>query len=259
MITHANYLYFLSLNPFPLLASISFFNFIIGCFFFLKARNFFIISSFFFSFAISILWWISFGVEIKDVGSFRNKIFSGIKFSFILFIFSEVFFFFSFFWGYFHFFLSPVMEFNFSWPPLSVIMFKFFDIPLLNTLILLSSGVTVTLSHLFLILNNYKGYFVRLFLTFFLGLIFSFFQYLEYFNSFFSVNDSTFGSSFFLLTGFHGFHVLVGRGYLIYVFLWRFFNFFNSKLVSFELASWYWHFVDVVWIFLFFFVYILSN
>lgn len=142
---------------------------------------------------------------------------AGVKFAFILFILSEVFFFFSFFWAYFHFYLSPVLDLGYSWPPYFILIFNFINIPLLNSLILLSSGVSVTLSHYFLIKGSLWFKFF-LIITFVLGLFFSFFQYLEYRNSFFSISDSSFGTRFFVLTGFHGIHVLVGTFFLIFVF-----------------------------------------
>lgn len=184
---------------------------------------------------------------------------TGLKFSFFLFICSEVFLFFSFFWSYFHYFLSPTFNLNHSWPPFTLGIFDFLDIPLLNTFLLLSSGVRVTASHSSLISGNLKYFFSFLILTYILGFVFRFFQYLEYSNSFFRCNDASFGSCFYTLTGFHGIHVLIGRMFLIYVrarILTGLYSEFD--FVSFELSRWYWHFVDVVWAFLYFFVYVYS-
>lgn len=177
----------------------------------------------------------------------------------ILFISSEVFFFFSFFWTYFHYFLSPTLEVGLHWPPVNVEIFDFSNVPLINTLVLISSGLTVTISHYFLINNSIKRCNFWLFLTVVLGGLFSFLQWEEYCRSFFSIRDGNFGTSFFVLTGFHGLHVLIGSIFLCTTLLRSGFSSRASKnYLRFELASWYWHFVDVVWIFLYFFLYYLN-
>lgn len=260
MITKSHYYFFLPSNPYPLFSSVSRFNF------FLSSLNLIKFSSrvyFFFNVFLIVLgilcWWLFYSRDFNLKGEHSYTLERGVKVAMLLFISSEVFFFFSFFWGYFHYFLSPILEFGLVWPPISVKIFNYVDIPLLNTFILLSSGVTVTLAH-FAFLQGYRFIFLSfLFWTVVLGLSFSFFQILEYFNSFFCIRDSVFGSCFFVLTGFHGLHVLVGAGFLFFVLI------ISSKswvkigsLFSFELASWYWHFVDVVWIFLYFFIYFLG-
>lgn len=258
MISHSNYLFILPLRSFPLLGSIRFFSSIIGIFFCIKSDflvfGFSLISSIF----LGLLWWFSYSRESFDLGVFSYNLAEGVKFSFLLFISSEIFFFFSFFWSYFHFFLRPLIELNFNWPPHSILIFDFLEIPFLNTLLLLSSGITITISHLYFIKGNILLLSLYLIFTFILGFVFRFFQFVEYTNSFFRYNDRCFGCSFFTLTGFHGIHVLIGRFYLVYVFNLNF-NFFSSlsnSILSFELSRWYWHFVDVVWIFLYFFIYV---
>lgn len=260
MISHSNYLFVLPLRSFPLLRSFSFFSFIIGVFLCIKLDFIILFLSVISSSLAGLLWWVCYSYESFERGNFTCNLSDGIKFSFVLFISSEIFFFFSFFWGYFHFFLRPLRDLGFFWPPYGLLMFDFMEIPLLNTLILLRSGVTVTASHFFFFKNNF--YLARFYLmgTLILGLFFTYFQYLEYTNSFFSYNDRCFGSCFFTLTGFHGLHVLIGRIFLSFVFL-RLFRFTfcsNYTPLSFELARWYWHFVDVVWIFLYFFLYVYS-
>lgn len=120
-------------------------------------------------------------------------------------------------------------------------------IPLLNTILLLSSGVSVTWSHHEILKRNYKKARIALFLTIFLGAIFSVFQGFEYKEAPFSIADSTFGSAFFMATGFHGLHVIIGSIFLI-VSLVRMKRLVNSPehRIGFECAAWYWHFVDVV-------------
>lgn len=184
----------------------------------------------------------------------------------ILFILSEVCFFGRFFWGFFHMCWSPAEDLGASWPPyffLEIIIDPF-RVPLLNTIILLSSGVTVTASHFYLLVakkNNYSflGLFF-LFFTIFLGVIFLGLQLEEYIGSFVRFNRTVYGSAFFILTGFHGLHVTIGVIVLSVVFVRLSLKSLSEfDHVSFEAAAWYWHFVDVVWLFLFIFVYWLGS
>jgi len=170
----------------------------------------------------------------------------------VLFIISEVFFFLSFFWGFFHNSLSPSIEIGLNWPPLGVNPFNPFQIPLLNTVVLLSSGVIITWSHHALIDNKISIRKTRLLITLMLGIYFTFLQGIEYLEAFFCMSDSVFGSRFFLATGFHGIHVLVGSGFIIATIA-RIIKKIISKShhFRFEAAAWYWHFVDVVWLFLY--------
>lgn len=132
-----------------------------------------------------------------------------------------------------------------------------FKVPLLNTLLLLTSGATLTLSHLFLRLEKFTYSISALVVTIVLAIFFILIQLFEFVTSSFSINDSLYGNVFFILTGFHGFHVLVGTIFLT-VCLGRMYvlHFTRSFHFGFEAAIWYWHFVDVVWIFLYIFVYI---
>lgn len=126
-------------------------------------------------------------------------------------------------------------------------MFDYRRVPLLNTLVLLRSGLSITLSHYYYFLNFYSMSLIYLIVTLFLGFTFSFFQYMEYVSSFFTINDSRFGRLFYVLTGFHGIHVLVGRIFISCVLFRSFFMIIRvDSIVSFDLCSWYWHFVDVV-------------
>uniref|UniRef100_A0AAU6PD85 Cytochrome c oxidase subunit 3 n=1 Tax=Amblyseius obtuserellus TaxID=3061186 RepID=A0AAU6PD85_9ACAR len=201
-------------------------------------------------------WWRDISREGAYQGHHTSDVYSGLKISMLLFISSEVMFFFSFFWAFFHFALSPELEVGNSWPPAGVILVNPYHIPLLNTVILLSSGVTVTLAHHALLNFNYLRMKMSLFFTIMLGVIFTFFQVWEYVWMPFSLYDSNFGSIFFLATGFHGFHVFVGTLFLLVNYIRLILSLFNQNHhFSFEGAAWYWHFVDVVWIFLYIFVY----
>jgi len=204
----------------------------------------------------SYQWWRDVSRESTFQGLHTTKVSVRIKLGIILFILSEVFFFLSFFWAFFHSSLSPSIEIGIQWPPLGITPFNPVQIPLLNTIILLSSGVTVTWAHHRIIekkLNETKN---RLLITIILGVYFTSLQALEYWEANFSISDSVYGSSFFMATGFHGLHVLMGTSFLG-VCLGRLVNNHFSRYhhFGFEAAAWYWHFVDVVWLFLYINVY----
>lgn len=205
-------------------------------------------------------WWRDVVRERTFQGFHSKIIISGIKFRIILFIISEIFFFIRIFWCYLHIYLSPRIEIGSLWPPKNIQSFNPYEIPLLNTIILLSSGVTVTWCHYSIINKNLNNIILRIFFTIFLGIIFSLFQYLEYKEARFSICDSIYGSVFYISTGFHGLHVLIGSLFLLVNFIRIIYNNFSSlHHVGFEIAAWYWHFVDVVWLFLYLLVYFLSN
>lgn len=199
-----------------------------------------------------IQWWRDITREGTYQGLHTAKVIIGLQWGIILFITSEVLFFFSFFWAFFHRSLSPTVELGISWPPVGIQPFNPFQIPLLNTTILLSSGASLTWSHHAILDSNYSQAFQRLLVTVLLGAYFTFLQRLEYYEASFSIADSVYGSSFFVATGFHGLHVIIGSIFLS-VCLLRIYlqHFSNAHHFGFEAAAWYWHFVDVVWLFLF--------
>jgi len=142
------------------------------------------------------------------------------------------------------------------WPPLGILSFDPLNVPLLNTIILISSGVSITWSHHEIINNNKKIALISLWITCFLGLIFSGLQIIEYLQASFSISDSIYGTTFFLATGFHGIHVIIGTSFLL-ITLNRLNNnsIRSNHLIGFEIAAWYWHFVDIVWLFLYLSIY----
>lgn len=171
----------------------------------------------------------------------------GLKLGMILFIVSEICFFVSFFWAFFHSSLAPAIELGALWPPRGIQILNPFSVPLLNTAILLSSGATVTWAH-HAIINGNRGQSVKgLLFTVALGIIFTGLQGAEYYEAPFAISDSVYGSTFFMATGFHGFHVLIGTTFLgVCLGRLAFHQFTRHHHFGFEAASWYWHFVDVV-------------
>jgi len=168
-------------------------------------------------------------------------------------------FFFSIFWAFFYFSLDPTVWIGCKWPPYDLKIWNTFTLPTLNTVILLLSGITVTLAHQSIILGHRTESLVGLLMTVILGIEFTLCQIFEYTHIQLQINESVFGSIFFFSTGFHGFHVGVGTLFL-FVCLYEHFNYrvLTDQHVGLECAIWYWHFVDVVWLFLFVFIYFLG-
>jgi heme/copper-type cytochrome/quinol oxidase subunit 3 len=164
-------------------------------------------------------------------------------------------FFFSFFWAYFHSSLSPNIEIGSVWPPYSLQVIGL-SLPVVNTLILLSSGATITVAHLAIIRRKKALAIDSMIVTIILAVVFTLIQAFEYSHAKFSISDGIYGSVFYMLTGFHGLHVIIGTIFIT-VQLFRLIkgHFQPHSHLGFEVSAWYWHFVDVVWLILFVFVY----
>nr|AXS66507.1 cytochrome c oxidase subunit 3 [Tenebrionoidea sp. 8 KM-2017] len=244
-------------SPWPILGS---FSALILMSSMIKWFHFYNTNLFFLSLFIMILimyqWWRDISREASFQGLHTFSVSMGMRWGMILFITSEVFFFISFFWSFFHNSLSPTVEIGLMWPPKSILTFNPIQIPLLNTLILLTSGLTVTWAHHSLMENNFKQMTQSLSITILLGIYFSILQGYEYFESSFSIADAVYGSSFFMATGFHGLHVIIGTTFLAICLIRHLMNHFSQiHHFGFEAAAWYWHFVDVVWLFLYISIY----
>ncbi|WP_306261745.1 cytochrome c oxidase subunit 3 [Pararhizobium sp. IMCC21322] len=211
-----------------------------------------------------IAWWRDVIKESHE-GHHTKVVQLHLRYGMILFIASEVMFFVAWFWAFFDASLfagevqqvARVEHTGGIWPPVGIEVFDPWHLPLLNTLILLTSGTTVTWAHHALLHNDRNGLKWGLILTVILGALFSVVQVYEYAHAAFAFSDSIYGSTFYMTTGFHGFHVLIGTIFLI-VCLVRALqgDFTPEKHFGFEAAAWYWHFVDVVWLFLFAAIYI---
>jgi len=203
----------------------------------------------------SFLWWKDFLRE-RIIGYHTHKLEVRLRVGMLLFILSEVFFFVSFFWAFYDASLSPTVELGLSWPPKGISPLSVYSVPLLNTVILLTRGITVTWAHHSIINNFFSKSWLSLTFTVALGVYFLFMQWVEYSEASFSFADGVYGSTFFLATGFHGIHVFVGTSFLFYVLvLLSTSKLLSSHHFSFEAAAWYWHFVDVVWLILFISIY----
>ncbi len=180
----------------------------------------------------------------------------GFRFGMALFIASEVMFFVAFFWAFFDASLFPKEAIGFKFPPENIHTVPAFGLPLMMTMILLLSGCTVTWAHHAVLEGDNKNLVKALGITVGLGFVFLCFQVYEYAHAHFGFTDGVYASTFFMATGFHGFHVFVGTVFLA-VCWWRASKgqFTKEKHFGFEAAAWYWHFVDVVWLFLFIAVY----
>nr|QCI09377.1 cytochrome c oxidase subunit III [Lygaeus sp. FS-2019] len=201
-------------------------------------------------------WWRDIVREGTFQGKHTMKVVEGLKLGMILFIISEVFFFISFFWSFFHSSLSPTVEIGMMWPPKGIKTFNPMGIPLLNTMILLTSGMSITWAH-HSMMNSMKTQATQgLIMTVTLGILFTILQAYEYLEAPFCISDSIYGSTFFMATGFHGIHVMIGTTFLSICLIRHMKSHFSkTHHFGFEAAAWYWHFVDVVWIFLYITIY----
>nr|YP_009138164.1 cytochrome c oxidase subunit III [Sterechinus neumayeri]AGU99588.1 cytochrome c oxidase subunit 3 [Sterechinus neumayeri]AID60605.1 cytochrome c oxidase subunit III [Sterechinus neumayeri] len=203
-----------------------------------------------------INWWRDIVREATYQGSHTAIVENGLRYGMILFITSEVCFFFAFFWAFFHSSLAPSIEIGVSWPPTGITPLNPFLVPLLNTAVLLSSGVTITWSHHSILAGHRTEAIQALFLTVTLGFYFTILQAWEYIDAPFTIADSVYGSTFFVATGFHGFHVIIGTTFLLVCLIRLTSHHFSTHHhFGFEAAAWYWHFVDVVWLFLYVCIY----
>ena len=198
------------------------------------------------------LWFKDIIAEGTYLGNHTLAVQKGLNLGVILFIISEVMFFLAIFWAFFHSALTPTVELGSQWPPMGIEPVNPFELPLLNTVILLSSGATITYAHHSLIKGERGGALYGSIFTVILATVFTIFQGIEYNVSSFTISDGVFGACFFFGTGFHGLHVIIGTIFLS-VGLWRIISYHltDHHHLGYEAGILYWHFVDVVWLFLY--------
>nr|YP_008081532.1 cytochrome c oxidase subunit III [Erynnis montanus]AGJ72731.1 cytochrome c oxidase subunit III [Erynnis montanus] len=261
MTTHNHPYHLVDYSPWPLTGAIGTMTLVTGL---IKWFHNFNMNLMILGYCIIILTMYQWWRDVCREGTFQGKhtmsVLKGLRWGMILFIISEIFFFISFFWAFFHSSLSPNIEIGISWPPNNITPFNPFQIPLLNTIILITSGVTVTWAHHALMENNFSQTKQSLIITIMLGIYFTILQAYEYYEAPFTIADSIYGSTFFMATGFHGLHVMIGTIFLITCLIRHlFYHFSNKHHFGFEAAAWYWHFVDVVWLFLYISIYWWGN
>nr|UCS09544.1 cytochrome c oxidase subunit 3 [Anilany helenae] len=207
-------------------------------------------------FLTMIQWWRDITREGTFQGHHTNPVQKGLRYGMILFITSEVFFFFGFFWSFYNASLSPPLDVGECWPPTGILPINPFEVPMLNTTVLLTSGISLTWAHHSIMEGHRKQAIQALTITVLLGLYFTLLQAMEYYEAPFTIADGIYGSTFFVPTGFHGLHVIIGSIFLLACLLRQTnFHFTTQHHFGFEAAAWYWHFVDVVWLFLFLSIY----
>lgn len=209
---------------------------------------------------VMYVWWRDVVREATYELQHTVKVQRGLRLGVVLFIVSEVMFFFGFFWAFFHSSLSPVYNIGGVWPPEAIQTISSYLTPLTNTVILLSSGATITWAHHSVVLSAKRHAVVSLIYTLLLAVLFTYFQAIEYVSLPFNISDGIYGSCFYMTTGFHGFHVFVGTIAILVSFIRLVKNHFTTtQHLGLESSIWYWHFVDVVWLFLFISVYWWGN
>ncbi len=256
-------------SPWPLVGAIAAFVLALGAVNWMHGGNPWVMVAGFVGILYTMFMWWADIIKEAHQGDHTKVVQLHLRYGMILFIASEVMFFVAWFWAYFDasLFYDEVAQFarvestGGQWPPKGTQVFDPWHLPLLNTIILLTSGTTVTWAHHALVHNDRKGLVWGLVLTILLGITFTGVQAYEYGHAAFAFSadngGNIYSSTFYMATGFHGFHVLVGTIFLI-VCLFRALkgHFTPEQHFGFEAAAWYWHFVDVVWLFLFAAVYV---
>lgn len=265
-------------SPWPLYSSIAGLIFFLGMVMYMHNYlygGYIVLWGLFLVVLMLFVWWRDIIRESTYGGYHTKKVQQGLRYGMLLFITTEVMFFAAFFWAFFHSSLSPSIVLGSVWPPVGINVLNPLQIPLLNTLILLLSGFTVTWSHHIIRDKSWQKTFIKeadvesesfidnfikcygaLLATILLGIEFTAWQAYEYYKATFYIFDGIYGSTFYMTTGLHGLHVLIGTLFLIVCFFRLIkLHFLHNHHFGYEAAIWYWHFVDVVWIFLFLSIY----
>ena len=252
------------LNPsiWPFIGSIAAFVMLFGAVVFFHSDNpWMFIAGFVGVLFVMYVWW-SDTVKENQVGDHTPVVLIGLRYGFILFIMSEVMFFLAWFWSFFKHAMYPMGDMSplqdGQFPPAGIEVFDPWHLPLINTLILLCSGAAATWAHHAIAHDEDRKSMVQgLVVAVGLGVLFTIFQAYEYQHAAFGFSGNIYGANFFMATGFHGFHVIVGTIFLAICMLRAMLGHFTKdQHLGFEAAAWYWHFVDVVWLFLFAAIYV---
>jgi len=267
LITRSSYQSFpfhlVSQSPWPILVSFSLLSLMLGAAMFMHGYphgDNLLTWGFFITTYGMVLWFRDVISEGTYNGDHTKEVQRGLAIGFILFIISEVFAFLSVFWAFFHSSLSPSIVIGGTWPPAGIKPLDPFSIPMVNTLLLVSSGAFITYGHHALMKGSRKDALWGTIVTIVLAIIFTGLQYYEYKDCSFTITDSIYGAVFFASTGLHGIHVVIGTIFLL-LGLVRVVNYHltDTHHQGHEAGIMYWHFVDVVWLFLFTTVYYWSG
>nr|AQT38580.1 cytochrome c oxidase subunit 3 [Cumberlandia monodonta] len=244
------------MSPWPILGSFSVLLLAVGFVDWFSSGDFWPVMLGGFPLVLVIFQWCRDVVRESDQGWHTSYVVKNIQVGMILFIISEAVFFFGFFWAFFSSSLVPSIEVGGVWPPVGIQTLNALKVPLLGTAVLLLTGVTVTWAHYSVLGGDREEALVGLGFTLLWGFYFVVLQVLEYYRCTFTIADGIYGSLFFVITGFHGIHVLIGVVFLG-VCAWRLkkCGFSRDRHLGLDVAIWYWHFVDVVWITVFLCVY----
>nr|UWM10853.1 cytochrome c oxidase subunit III [Pseudocuneopsis sichuanensis] len=244
------------MSPWPFLSSVSIVCMVVGFVDWINGSSLALFLCGVILLTMVLLQWLRDVVRESDQGWHTSYVAGNMRLGMVLFIISEVFFFFSFFWAFFSCSLVPSVEVGGIWPPVGIVSLNPFSLPLLNTAVLLGSGISVTWCHHAVLMGDRVEAIDGLIFTLLLGFYFTFLQVCEYKECSFTIADSVYGSLFYVMTGFHGVHVILGS-ILLLVSLFRLLGhgFSMERHLGLELSIWYWHFVDVVWVCLYLCVY----
>lgn len=242
-------------SPWPILVSFSVMSIMLTLVFNMHGfmhNNYWVVFSAIVAIMSMALWFRDIISEATYLGDHTLAVRKGLNIGFILFVVSELFFFIAIFWAFFHSAMAPTIELGGVWPPVGIEAVGPSELPLLNTILLLCSGATLTWSHHALLGGNRFNTLLGLILTIVLAVTFMICQYMEYSNAPFTISDGIFGSVFYFGTGFHGLHIIIGI-IMLSVSLWRIYTYqlTNNHHVGYETSILYYHFVDVVWLFLY--------
>lgn len=244
MTGHSHSFHLVDPSPWPFVGSISAFTTTLGGVLYMHSYtlgNLLLPFGVFLVLYTMFYWWRDVIREGTFEGHHTMVVQVGLRYGMILFIVSEIMFFFAFFWAFFDASMAPTIEIGSIWPPMGIDVLNPFEVPLLNTVILLLSGATVTWAHHAIVAGERKETIVGLISTVGLGVIFTLLQLFEYKDATFNISDGIYGTTFYLATGFHGFHVLIGTLFLT-VCLYRTieYHFTREHHFGFEAAAWYW-------------------
>jgi len=247
-------------SPWPFLTSVSLLNIIIytiKIFHDFEVGTMSVVASFVFFFYVIGMWFRDVVIESTFQGFHTSLVQRGLRYGMISFLISESMFFFGFFWCFFYMSVSPSIWIGCTWPPVGIQPLDPTLIPLLNTIILVSSGISANFSHKSMLRRSGRyDVMIGLSVSIILGILFTGFQLWEYSSATFSINDGIYGSIFYVSTGFHGLHVIIGTVALIVCLIRHIrYHFTMEHHLGFEFSLWYWHFVDVIWILLYLSIY----